>query len=74
MYTEKALRLQSMLEVFIEQGVSLFQNDEPATAMDIVNMQQVYEDYNYVPQFIVKNESGEIKEIWYGDITKSNRG
>lgn len=74
MYSEKALRLRNMLEVFIEQGGAIFQNEKPATAMDIVNTQQVYEEYTYLPEFIVKNESGEIKEIWYGDITKSNRG
>lgn len=64
---EKVKRLRAMLEVAVEQGVSLFKSEQPASVLDIVETQRVYEDYNYVPEFIVKNASGEIKEIWYGD-------
>lgn len=67
MYSEKVQRLKTMLEVAAEQGVRIFQGDEPATPEDIVHMQCVYEDYNYVPEFIVKDASGEIKEIWYAE-------
>ena len=77
METDKVERLRNMLEVAVELGVTIFQNGKPATVQDIVNVQMVYEDYNYVPEFIVKNENGEIKEIWYGniDLTKvKNRG
>lgn len=64
---EKIKRLRNMLEVAVEQGVSLFKDERPASVWDIVETQRVFEDYNYVPEFIVKNASGEIKEIWYGD-------
>ncbi len=66
----KIARLRSMLEVAVEQGVALYKSEKPATVQDIVEAQRVCEDYNYVPEFIVKNSSGEIKEIWYGDTPK----
>lgn len=67
MFSEKVQRLKTMLDVASEQGVLIFQGGEPATPDDIVNMQCVYEDYNYVPEFIVKDAAGEIKEIWYSE-------
>lgn len=67
MYSEKALRLRNMLDVATQQGVLIFQGGEPATPEDIADMQCVYEDYTYMPEFIVKDSSGEIKEIWYAE-------
>jgi len=67
MFSEKVQRLKTMLDVAAEQGVLIFQGGEPATPDDIVHMQCVYEDYNYVPEFIVKDAAGEIKEIWYSE-------
>lgn len=61
-------RLKAMLEVAVEQGVLLFQGNEPATPEDIINVQIVNEDMKYMPEFIVKNDLGEIKEIWYGEV------
>ncbi len=57
-----------MLEVAVEQGVALFKAGKPASVQDIVDVQAVCESIFYVPEFIVKNVSGEIKEIWYGDM------
>ncbi len=74
LYEEKIKRLKAMLEVAVEQGVMIFQNERPASVSDIIETQMVCEDYNYVPEFIVKNTSGEIKEIWYGDIRTLKRG
>lgn len=74
MYEEKIKRLKTMLEVAVEQGVMIFQGGRPASVDDIVNVQRVCENYNYVPEFIVKNVSGEIKEIWYGDMLTCFRG
>jgi len=73
-YEEKLKRLRTMLEVAVEQGVMIFQGGKPASVQDIVETQKVCESYNYVPEFIVKNVSGEIKEIWYGDMASFNRG
>lgn len=74
MYEEKIQRLRTMLEVASEQGVMIFQGGRPASVQDIVDVQKVCESYNYVPEFIVKNVSGEIKEIWYGDMITCSRG
>lgn len=67
MYSEKAQRLKNMLDVASNQGVLIFQGGEPATPDDIARVQCVYEDYNYIPEFVVKDTSGEIKEIWYAE-------
>lgn len=76
MDADKVERLRNMLEVAADLGIAIFQNGKPATVQDILSVQMVYEDYNYVPEFIVKSESGDIKEIWYGNIdsTKIKRG
>lgn len=73
MYSEKALRLKNMLDVAMQQGVQIFQGGEPATPDDIARMQCVYEDYNYIPEFVVKDSSGEIKEIWYAENISTER-
>lgn len=65
MCSEKTIQLKNMLDIAVEQGVLLFQKEEPATPLDIAQFQSVNEDYNYLPDFIVKDETGEIREIWY---------
>lgn len=65
---EKAIRLRTMLEIAVEQGVRLFQKEMPATPSDIARVQGVNEDCVYMPEFIVKDDTGEIKEIWYSGI------
>ncbi len=74
MYDEKIKRLRAMLEVAVEQGVMIFQAGKPATVQDIIDIQRVCENFNYMPEFIVKNFNGEMKEIWYGDVATLNRG
>lgn len=70
---EKTIKLKNMLEVAVEQGVLLYQNEEPATPSEIAQVQSVNEEYNYLPDFMVKDETGEIKEIWYsGTINEMN--
>lgn len=63
-----------MLEVAVEQGVVIFKAGKPASVQDIVDVQRLCENFTYVPEFIVKNVSGEIKEIWYGDMATLSRG
>lgn len=64
--------LKAMLDVAVEQGVTLYQGTQEASVEDILNVQRVYEGVRYMPDFIVKNELGEIKEIWYGEVRKKN--
>lgn len=61
----KAAKLRKMLEVAVEQGVLIFQDEKPATPEEVARVQCVNEEYTYLPDFIVKDKSGEIKEIWY---------
>jgi len=65
---ERTQRLLNMLEVAVEQGVKLFKCGAPASPIEIANVQRVHEDLYYVPEFIVKNDNGEIKEIWYENV------
>jgi len=54
-----------MLEVAVEQGVLIFKCGNLVSPQAIIDYQMVHEDINYIPEFIVKNTKGEIKEIWY---------
>lgn len=69
---EKVMRLKNMLEVAVEQGVLIFKSGIQVSPDEIINYQKVHEDLNYVPEFIVKNVNGEIKEIWYGSKAVNN--
>jgi len=70
MSKEQIEKLKNMLEVATEQGIDIYQGDRRVTAEDIINSSYVNEANNYMPDFLVKNESGEIKEIWYGEVRK----
>lgn len=65
--------LKAMLDVAVDQGVVLYQGTREASVEDILQVQRVYEEVKYMPDFIVKNDLGEIKEIWYGEVRKRNR-
>lgn len=64
----KISRLRAMLEVASEQGVELYQHERKVTVDEIMNSSYVKEASEYYPDFIVKNEFGDIKEIWYGEV------
>lgn len=64
----KISRLRAMLEVASEQGVELYQHERKVTVDEIINSSYVKEASEYYPDFIVKNEFGDIKEIWYGEV------
>lgn len=53
-----------------EEGVLLYKTDKPdrpATWDQIARMLSVKEDANYNLEFIVKDEEGKLKEMWFGD-------
>lgn len=64
--------LKAMLDVAVDQGVVLYQGTREASVEDILRVQRVYEEVRYMPDFIVKNDLGEIKEIWYGEVRSQN--
>ena len=52
------------------EGVLLYKTDKPdlpATWEQIARMVSVREDVNYSLEFIVKDEDGNLKEMWFGD-------
>ena len=50
-----------------EEGVLLYKKEKLASPMDIISYSAVREDMFYDLEFIVKDEKGRIKEIWFGD-------
>lgn len=61
------------LEKASEEGVLLYQKEKLASPADIVNFYAVREEmsYNYL-EFIVKDENGKLKEMWFGDSKKKS--
>ena len=50
-----------------EEGVLLYKKEKLASPTDIVNFSAVREDMLYELEFIVKDEKGKLKEMWFGD-------
>ena len=50
-----------------EEGVLLYKKEKLASPTDIVNFSAVREDMLYELEFIVKDEEGKLKEMWFGD-------
>ena len=50
-----------------EEGVLLYKKEKLASPTDIISYSAVREDMFYDLEFIVKDEKGRIKEIWFGD-------
>ena len=57
-----------------EEGVLLYKKEKLASPTDIVNFSAVREDMLYELEFIVKDEKGKLKEMWFGDSKKQPRG
>ncbi len=53
-----------------EEGVLLYKKEKLASPTDIVNFSAVREDMFYNLEFIVKDEKGKVKEMWFGDDKK----
>ena len=57
-----------------EEGVLLYKKEKLVSPNDIIDFSAVKEDMFYNLEFIVKDEKGKIKEIWFGDDKKPSRG
>lgn len=64
---KKSERLREALEDARKKGVLIYQGNRLATPEEIARVQCVNEEINYSPEFIVKNEIGDLKEIWFGE-------
>ena len=60
------------LEKASREGVLLYKKEKLASPSEIVNFYAVREDmsYNHL-EFIVKDENGNLTEMWFGDGKKS---
>ncbi len=63
----KSEKLKQALEAAKNQGVLIYQGNRLATPAEIACTQWVNEEINYLPEFIVKNELGDLKEIWFSE-------
>lgn len=59
-------QLYKELKEASRNGVLIYQGSEQVSPEDIAHTHWVREDMAYVPDFIVMDEAGELKEIWYG--------
>ena len=57
-----------------KEGVLLYKKEKLATPADIVKHSAVCEDMFYNLEFIVKDEDGNVKELWFGDDKKKPKG
>ncbi|MDD7050332.1 MAG: hypothetical protein PUI41_05365 [Lachnospiraceae bacterium] len=55
------------LEAAASEGVLIYQGEQPASPQDIAHTIWVREEMAYIPEFIVMDEEGQLKEIWYGN-------
>lgn len=59
--------LLKKLEKASKEGVLIYKEDKLSSPQEIVNTLWVHEEMSYVPDFIVVDEDGKVKEIWYGN-------
>lgn len=57
-----------------EEGVLLYKKEKLVSPTEIVNFSAVREDMFYNLEFIVKDENGKVKEMWFGEDKKNPRG
>ena len=57
-----------------QEGVLLYKKEKLATPTEIVNFSAVREDMFYDLEFIVKDEDGKLKEMWFGEDKKKPKG
>ena len=50
-----------------EDGVLLYRKEKLVSPTEIVDFSAVREDMFYDLEFIVKDEEGRVKELWFGD-------
>lgn len=55
------------LEKVSKEGVLLYRKDKLVSPREIAEHSKVCEDMLYELEFIVVDETGKLKEIWFGD-------
>ena len=67
---EKSKEILKELVKASEEGVLLYKKEKLVSPNDIVDFSAVREDMFYNLEFIVKDEKGKVKEMWFGDDKK----
>jgi len=60
------------LEKVSEEGVLLYKKEKLVSPREIADSSRVCEDMFYELEFIVVDETGKLKEIWFGDSKKKS--
>lgn len=55
------------LQKVSEEGVLLYKKEKLVSPREIMECSRVCEDMLYELEFIVVDEAGQLKEIWFGD-------
>lgn len=63
---KESQKLARELKAASDQGVLIYQGGKLASPEDIAYSLCVREKMAYMPEFIVMDEEGRLKEIWYG--------
>lgn len=71
---ERSQNRLKKLQKASEEGILLYKEEKLASPNDIMNFSGVREDMFYDLEFIVIDEDGKVKEIWFGDGKKNSRG
>lgn len=66
-YRKEVLR---RLQRVSEEGVLLYKEEKLASPADIAKVSGVREDAFYNLEFIVKDETGKVREMWFGNDKK----
>ncbi len=61
----KSRRLQDQLEVASKDGTLIYLAGKLSTPEEIAQSRSVCEEITYMPEFVVVDESGVLKEVWY---------
>lgn len=61
----KSRRLQEQLEEVSKDGTLIYLEGKISTPEAIAKSRSVCEEITYMPEFVVVDESGVLKEIWY---------
>ena len=66
-------RIFENLEKASEEGVLLYKKEKLMSPIEIAACSRVREDMLYELEFVVVDQNGKLKEIWFGDSERSQK-
>ena len=64
---KRSQKLYQKLEEASREGVLIYRGEKLSSPEEIAATHWVREEMAYVPEFIVLDENGKLKEVWYGN-------